>query len=273
MITPEKIYSLRQEIALRRPLVNCIANHVTAGYCANAVLAVGARPIMAEFEKESVGIVSAAKALSVNLGGINDSKAAAISVSAKTAHDLSVPWIIDLVGIGCSSFRLELANELIQKYSPDVIKGNRSEIFALCGIASHAEGVDSSDGTDISVCTKMAEKAASAYSAVVMMTGETDIITDGNKTVYVKNGDSLMTYVTGTGCVLGALTGCFLTAANAFDSAVSATVTMGIAGEQAAEIFRKDKSISRFAGSIIDGLFSADIDIYINKARYYENEA
>ena len=129
MITPEKIYSLRQEIISRHPLVNCIANHVTAGVCANAVLALGAKPIMAEFEKESADIAAASAALSVNLGGMNDSKAAAISASAKTVHSLAIPWVIDLVGAGASSFRLDLAKSLSKKYFPDVIKGNQAEIF------------------------------------------------------------------------------------------------------------------------------------------------
>ena len=268
MITPEKIFEMRCEIRSTRPLIHCITNPVSVNDCANAVLALGAKPIMAEYEGEMPEITSAAKALSLNLGGISEAKMDAIEAAAETAHKHSIPFVIDLVGVGCSSIRREFAGEIIKKYSPSVIKGNQSEIFSICGLEHHAKGIDSEDSADIKAAAEAVSEAAKRFGTVALMSGKTDLISDGSNIIAVENGSDLMPYITGMGCVLGALTGSFLSAGNPFDSAVSAAVTLGLAGEYAAEEYKKTGSLSRFHGGIIDGLFAMDKNYFVKSARY-----
>ena len=269
MITADNILSLREKITQTRPLIHCITNPVAANFCANALLALGAKPIMAEFAEEMSEITGAAAALSVNLGGINESKTAAILKAAETAHKCTIPWCIDLVGAACSSYRLNFASELIHKYPPSVIKGNFSETAALCGIEHHAEGVGSEECGDISRYAQIIGKTAARFSSVIMMTGETDLITDGKRFAYVKNGNPMMTLVTGTGCVLGSLTGGFLSVSPPFEASICAAVTMGIAGEYAAG----QGSVGSFGSHIIDKIYSIDSNDYNICMRYTENEA
>ena len=63
--------SLKKE----RPLIHCITSPIAINDCANAVLAVGASPIMAEHPKEVAEIVRRAKGLSVSLANITDVRA------------------------------------------------------------------------------------------------------------------------------------------------------------------------------------------------------
>ena len=98
MITSEKIYGYRQKIKEICPLVHCISNAVAANFSANAVLALGAKAIMAEYSGEMPEIVSAAQAVSINLGMISDSKAEAINAAGKAASEYGVPFVIDIVG-------------------------------------------------------------------------------------------------------------------------------------------------------------------------------
>ena len=273
MITPEKIFELRCGIKSTRPLVHCITNPVSANDCANAVLALGAKPVMAEYEGEMSEITSAANALSLNLGGISEEKMNAIEAAADTANKRGIPFVIDLVGVGCSSVRRNFAKEIIKKYSPAVIKGNQSEIFAMCGLAHNAKGIDSGDSAGIPEAAEAVSEAARLFGTVVMMSGKTDLISDGNRIIAAENGSDLMPYVTGVGCMLGAVTGSFLSVGDPFDSAVSAAITMGLAGEYAAEGFRKNGSLSGFHGVIIDGLFAMDKNFFTEKARCYDYEA
>lgn len=272
MITPEKIFEMRCEIKSLRPLVHCITNPVSVNDCANAVLAIGAKPIMAEYEGEMAEITAAAKALSLNLGGISEEKMNAIEAAAKTAHKHNIPFVIDLVGVGCSTVRREFAKAIIKKYSPSVIKGNQSEIFAMCGLAHNAKGIDSEDSANFSEAANAAKSAAQYYKTAVLMSGKIDFVADGKQIAAIENGSELMPYVTGMGCVLGALTGSFLAVGEAFDSAVSAAVTLGLAGEYAEKKFQGGRSLSEFHGGIIDGIFAMDKNFFIEntRANYYE---
>lgn len=268
MISPEEIFELKEKISADKPLVHCIVNPVAANDCANAVLAMGAKPVMAEHEGECAEITTASKALSINLGGINEGKMAAIEVSAQAAYENNIPIAADLVGVGCSRVRLEFAWKIMEKYRPAIVKGNLSEICAVCGLEHRAKGVDCDDETDIRAAAKSAVNGAKRFNTVFMITGKTDIITDGTHICAIENGNRLMSLVTGTGCVLGAVTGCFLSVTDPFFSAVSAAVTMGLAGEYAAAEYEKNRSISRFHGGMIDGLFSMDRNFFAGKARY-----
>lgn len=60
----------------------------------------------------------------------------------KDAENAKRASVIDLVGITCSPFRMELAKRFIKECKPAVIKGNGSEIRAIAGAAFHGTGVD-----------------------------------------------------------------------------------------------------------------------------------
>lgn len=65
--------------------------------------------------------------------------------------------------------------------------------------------------------------------------GETDILTDGERLWYCKNGDPLMARITGSGCMSSALLGAFLSIENSLESVAACCAFVGLAGELAAE--------------------------------------
>ncbi len=264
MISKEELTRLLQKVKDEKPLVHCITNHISINDCANALLAMGTKPIMAEHKDEAAEITAASDALVVNLGNISDSRMAAIRASGKAASEKNIPCIIDAVGVGCSKLRLNFLLDFIENCKPCIIKGNESEIRALCGLEHHAKGIDSGDNGGLSERAGIAQNAAKMFDTTVLMSGKTDIISDGEHTYAAENGHEYMSLVTGTGCLLGAVTGAFLTVAEPLEASVAAAVAMGIAGEYAAEICKG--SISRFHGGIIDGLFNMNMQ----NARYKE---
>ena len=134
------------------PLIHCITHPIVVNDCANAVLALGARPIMAEHPKEAASIAQIARSLTVSLGNITDARAESIFLAGNVR-----PAVIDLVGITCSDFRMKLARRFLEECRPAVIKGNVSEIRAIAGAGFHNQGIDVSQEDAVTKNDPMAQ--------------------------------------------------------------------------------------------------------------------
>lgn len=212
------------------PLVHCLTNVVSVNDCANALLAIGARPVMAEHPAEAAKITSTAAALLINTGTLTDSKIAAMKISA--AEIGKKPFVIDCVGAASSAVRYETVEELLEINVPRIIKGNVAEIAAVCTGKMTGCGVDAVKKSGIDA--EALERFASSIGAVAAVTGEEDVITDGEKIVRVKNGSPMLAKVTGTGCMLGCIMAAMMTVTDAYNAAVYSASVMGICGEIAA---------------------------------------
>lgn len=228
-----EINKLRSATAQLRPLVHCITNPISINQCANAILAVGARPIMAEHPDEAEQITSSAHSLLLNLGSPTDARIKSITISSATAKRNKLPFVLDAVGVSCSTLRRELAKNILIHSSPSIVKGNYSEISALANSDYNSAGVDADSAlSDTAVC-RNAIALANEYNTVVLASGKHDIITDGKSLFYIKNGSSRLSSVTGTGCMLGALTAAYMSAAKPINAAICACAVLGICGELA----------------------------------------
>lgn len=208
--------------------------------CANLVLAVGARPIMASHPDEVAEITAVADVLAVNLGNITDGRMEAMKRAGAAACSAGKPILIDLTGVACSRLRGDFARHFITAYKPAVIKGNISEIRLMCGLSAHASGVDAGaddrlTAANCSVLETAMKDYACRQAAVIFASGSADLIADAGQVLYACNGTPRLTEITGTGCMLGVLTGVYLAVAAPADAAALAAVTMGLAGEYAAD--------------------------------------
>jgi hydroxyethylthiazole kinase len=250
-------FSALQAVREKNPLIHCITNYVTVNDCANILLACGASPIMAEDVHEMEEIASAASGLLINIGTITEDKLESILLAGKTANENSRPVILDPVGAGATAFRLGIVKEILQSIHIDVIKGNSAEICALVNENERtAHGVDAGESVrSLSETTDVAAMLCRDTGAVVMVTGETDIITDGSKAIYVKNGHPFLSKITGSGCMLGALTAAYYGAQPSLEAAASAAVCMGYAGELAyARMTEKHGGSGTFRVFLIDAV-------------------
>lgn len=216
-----------------KPLIHCITNPISITQCANAVLALNCRPMMAEHPKEVRQITNSADALLLNLGNITSARIRSIKRSAKTAHKRALPFVLDAVGVACLKLRKRLADFVIKNYTPSIIKGNYSEILALYSKNYTSTGVDAQGGLEQNTVIAAAKALAEKYNTVVLASGKEDIVTDGEKTVLIKNGCDQLSFITGTGCMLGAICACMLSYTEPFKAAVNASALLGICGERA----------------------------------------
>ena len=255
MLNIVKVENIINSIRSNAPLIHCITNPISINDCANAVLAVGAKPIMAEHPKEVAKITSMASVLAVNLGNITDARINSIMISGKTSSENNIPSVIDAVGVTCSDIRLELAKEYINLCRPAVIKGNISEIKVLNGLSSDAAGIDVSDkdtfSSDNEVKMKytgeLVKELAKKTNSVVVATGVVDTISDGCEVYYIQNGCEMMSSITGTGCMLNVLIASYISAGKytdtkILDNAICATALLGIAGERARDYTLKNNA-------------------------------
>ncbi len=225
-----------KKIKERSPLIHCITNPISIMQCANAVLLLGARPIMAEHPDEVREITASAKALLLNFGNITRDRLEAIKLSYDEAMKKEIPIVIDAVGVACSELRRATVNELLGKRNPKVpllIKGNYSEIRALLDEAYKSSGVDADKKLKFEEILDMAKELARKHGVTVLASGEKDIVTDGAKTAVIENGTKKLGSITGTGCMLGAVCAAFFSIQTDIDSIVWATVGFGISGENA----------------------------------------
>lgn len=230
-MTASELNAVRCSVKEKNPLIHSITNPISINQCANAVLALGAKAMMAEHPKEVAAITKSADALMLNLGNITDVRKKSMLISAKTATKNGIPFIIDAVGVSCLSVRRKYALKLIKKSKPTVIKGNYSEINALYNPKYSSRGIDADSSLSKDFVVKSAKKLALRQQTVILATGKTDIVTDGKRVIYIKNGTKKLASVTGTGCMLGALCAVFLSVADALLASVSAASLLGICGE------------------------------------------
>lgn len=192
---------------LRRtaPLVHCITNAVAADLVANAVNAIGARPVMAPSSAEAEEIVAASAVLTINIGMPDEGRVAAMAAAAEAAGRLGRPWVLDPVAVGATAWRRAIADRLLA-LRPGIVRGNASEILALdAGGAGHGAGVDATEAPE--AAETAAISLARRHGMVVAVTGAVDIVTDGARTLHIAGGHPLMARVSGMGCALTAVVG------------------------------------------------------------------
>jgi hydroxyethylthiazole kinase len=233
----------------RAPRIHCITNAVAQNFTANVLLAAGCVPSMTLSPEEIGAFVAGAQGLLVNLGTFDSERREATKVAVNTAVRQKCPWVLDPVFVDRAAPRAVFARELIGK-QPSVLRLNHAEFDAL------SEGPPSSD--------KLMAYART-HHMVVALSGETDIITDGERVATVANGHPLMAKVTAMGCAGSALlTACLAVEPDPFRAAVAALTIVGIAGELAAE---KSDGPGSFVASIVDALHNLDGPTLIARAK------
>jgi len=232
-ITAAGIWSSVERIRRESPVIHNITNYVVMNSTANALLAIGASPVMAHAEDEVEEMVGIAGALVINIGTLSRKWVKAMRKAAAGAKKRGIPLVLDPVGAGATRYRTETARGLIEDSPPSIIRGNASEIMALPDRGGRTKGVDSTaaSGQALAAARELSERSGS----VVCVSGETDYIIDGRDTTLIRNGHPLMPRVTGLGCTASALCGAFAAVQESCAlAAAQAMAVMGIAGEIAA---------------------------------------
>lgn len=274
----EEIPKNLKKIQEKNPLTQCITNAVTINDCANAVLAIGGSPVMADNPAEVNDFVEIADAVVINIGNTSQVQMEAMEMASEYASKIGTPIIVDPVGVGIGDLRSEIVLKLL-KQDIAAIRGNMSEIKAiaqLVGILDHANSVKGVDVCLDDVVTEENLKTnaetiralANELNTIIIASGEIDIMSDGETTIAIFNGDEMMPMITGSGCMLTSIVGTCIGGSDGLIGSLIANLIMTRAGELARErVDELDLGTGSFRSFLIDYLSKADGDDLVDHAK------
>jgi hydroxyethylthiazole kinase len=227
------IAGMLEKLRAEKPLVHNITNMVVTNFTANGLLALGASPVMAHAAEEAADMASIAGALVLNIGTLTSPVVESMKIAGVSAGRNSVPIILDPVGAGATAYRTETGKSLLEELPVSILRGNAAEISHLAGKGGEIKGVD---GGEAGNPEHIAELAAVLFNTVTVITGREDIVSDGKTIICITGGSSLLTKVTGTGCLLSSVIGAFhAIESDSLKAAAAALAVYSAAAEMAAE--------------------------------------
>ena len=275
----EKINQTLTQIKEKNPLTHCITNTVTINDCANASLAIGGSPIMAEDIEEVKEITTISSALVINIGTLTKLQIESMKLSAKTANKTDTPIILDPVGVGVSKLRNDTTIDLIENYDIATIRGNISEIKAIAKLTGLIDENNTAKGVDVNIDDIITEEnieangriikeLAAKLNTTILASGPIDILSDGKTTVAIYNGDDMMPLITGSGCMLSTIVGSCVGGSSPLEGSLVAILAMNIAGEKArAKVDEKDEGTGSFRAYLIDYLYKTDAESLASESK------
>ncbi len=241
------------------PLIHNITNIVVANYVANGLLSIGASPIMSSAIEEMDELPAICQALVINIGTLTEAQVKAMIKAGKSANKSNTPVVLDPVGVGATTFRQESVQTLLHEIKFDLIRGNAGEIAHLAHVNWSAKGVDAGIGK--ANLSQIAKDVAIKHNCIVAISGEIDYVSDGIKVAKIVNGTHLFPKITGSGCLLSAVCGAFLTLSeNSFELTVNACTAYAIAGQIVQENLESTQTGQFYIG-LLDSLAKIDDEI------------
>ena len=274
----KKLDETLKNIKEKNPLTHCITNSVTINDCANAVLAIGGSPFMAEDAEELEEVVTIADVLVINIGKLSKDQVEAMKISAKTANKTNTPIVLDPVGVGVTELRNRTTLDLIENYDMAAIRGNISEIKAIAKLVGVIDENNTAKGVDVNIDDIITEENLSAngelikelaakLNTTILASGPIDILSDGETTIAIDNGDDMMPLITGSGCMLSSIVGSCVGGSTPLEGSLAAILAMNIAGEKArAKVDEKDEGTGSFRAYLIDYLYKTNAETLVNES-------
>ena len=247
-----------KRLAEKKPLCHNMTNLVVQNFAANIALAVGSSPIMSTNGLEAGDLAALGGSLVINMGTTTPEMRSNHLQALAAYNAVGGPVLFDPVGAGASQQRKAGVKALMAGGYFDLIKGNEGEIRTVAGsqgVKQH--GVDSG-ASQLSLDDRIAlvKNTAARERNVIIMTGITDVVSDGERTFTVSNGHPYLGEITGSGCSLGT-TIASVAAVEREDKLLAAVVGLlmyEIAAERAA--VRADvKGPGTFVPAFIDELY------------------
>ncbi len=246
-----------EQVKATNPMAPSITNFVTVDFVANAQLAVGGSAAMVYMPDEGEQLAGG-QAMYFNAGTLMPVYEQTIPRTVKALHAAQTPWVLDPVGLGIGSLRTKLL-ECCKDCKPTVIRCNASEAIALASlwglVDASADGVRGVDSTDTVDSARAAAVALARFTGgAVAVSGQTDMVTDGQLVARVAGGSSFMPLITGTGCSLGGVCAVYSACGDPFTAALCGTVVYDLAGARAHDAAAGPAS---FKVAFIDALYNA----------------
>ncbi|HSL86779.1 MAG TPA: hydroxyethylthiazole kinase [Bacteroidales bacterium] len=255
-----------QKFEGKYPLVCFLTNYVTVLDLVDMCIHSGGSPVLTDEISEAHEMVeySGSDAVVMNFGTINREYLDIMTVTGACANRAEIPIILDPAAVTASSFRKYAISHLLKEVRISILKGNLGEIKYILGYETQNKGIDSFEderGAE-KYCTELAEK----LGCVVVMTGKTDIITDGRRIARISNGNARLKKICGAGSSVASIMATYsgLTQ-DYFLSAVLGAAVMGVASEVAEERMTESDGIRTFKTLVHDAVSMLKTEELMNR--------
>lgn len=271
----ESIRKAAQAVRDTTPLAQSFTNFVTINLVANAQLAAGGTAAMSFLPDDIAGGEAASGASYINVGTLLPFYKDALKEIVEKFQADHHRWVLDPVAAGLGTTRTAILKSF-KAAPPTIIRGNASEVIKLqemwelpldegddSDLASAKQssgpvGVESADDVE---AAEAAARTLARYIAkfdaqgqgAVAVSGETDLVTDGERTYRLPGGSAMMTKITGAGCSLGGVTATYLAVADPLTAALAASALYNRASETGET---KSHGPGSFQVAFLDGLWA-----------------
>ncbi|WEV66993.1 hydroxyethylthiazole kinase [Bifidobacterium sp. ESL0769] len=270
----ESIREAAQTVRDTTPLAQSFTNFVTINLVANAQLAAGGAAAMSFLPDDIADGEVASGASYINVGTLLPFYEDALEEIARHFHADHHRWVLDPVAAGLGTTRTDILKSF-KAAPPTIIRGNASEIIKLREMwelplnedekdsgkskkSSGPVGVESADDVEAAeesarVLAKFIAKGDAKGQGAVAVSGETDLVTDGEHTYRLPGGSAMMTKITGAGCSLGGVVATYLAVADPLTAAIAASALYNRASETGET---NSHGPGSFQVAFLDGLWS-----------------
>jgi thiamine-phosphate diphosphorylase / hydroxyethylthiazole kinase len=233
----ERVPAVVKKHGETNPLCHNMTNLVVQNFAANVCLATGSSPIMSNNGNEAPELAKFGGALVINMGTATAESLSNYLLAIKAYNAALNPVLFDPVGGGATTIRKDAVKKLMATGFFDIIKGNEGEVKTVFGgSGARQRGVDSGpSASTIEEKAKLVTELARRERNIVLMTGSTDFLSDGVRTIAISNGTSLLGQITGSGCALGSTIASYVAVhrEDKFLAALAAILHYEIAAERA----------------------------------------
>lgn len=261
-----------------KPVSHNMTNAVVTNFAANVALAMGASPIMSSHGPEAADLAKLGGGLVINMGTATPTSLENQRMAIRAYNAAGAPVVLDPVGAGATAHRKEALAYLMASGYFDVIKGNEAEILEVAKVSglrlsskfqqTQQRGVDSGASifTDNAAKAYVVSRLAARERNIVLMTGAIDIVSDGERTYEIENGNELLGQITGSGCTLGTAISAYVAAGRASSKVpmIYAVIAAMLHFELAAERAVSQQTFigpGKFAAAFIDQLAGISHDV------------
>lgn len=251
-----------QQIRAKSPIVLNIANFITPQHVADGINYVGGSPMMVADPLEVKDLAELANAVTINIGSTNPAAQLCSLSAGEQANTMDIPVILDPVAVGATALRKERVQQILQNVKIDTIRGNIGEIAALSGINWQSHGIDAGSGAGDPI--EIAKRAAQTLQTKIVISGPTDVVTDGTTVYLINNNAPMLKTNVGMGDVLDGILGTGLSLDNSLETLAYTTGILPVAAELATV---DNKNAATFLQHTYDNLASLDDETFFKRLK------
>lgn len=168
----------------KKPLIHCILNPDINDSFKKGILCYNGESAYSDDFKELIKLTTISDCLLIVIEDLNEEKVDVIERCIRTARSMSIPIVLDILGVNSSFFNKEITLRFINRYKINVVKGTLDQFEALI----NEKKEDMSSHYEIKKNIKLREKLrrfSKNYETIIVVEEKDYYLSDGFSELYI----------------------------------------------------------------------------------------